>query len=171
MRKPKRSRTDAVAAHKANADHVERNVRIRKSLIQSGGGGAFTQVPICRNTCIGFYEGARSSVKEQQTPGFDDHYLFDGEAGGRNAHDPEGRLRLVDGTIVDVHGWGNDEWSKMKTDGVAWVGKDANWTRFINHASSAYQNLSVCTTSSRFGRSHAMYAKRDISAGEELFYS
>ena len=171
MTKPRRSCKDIVARHKANADHVEKNIRIRKSLIKSGGGGAFTQIRIRRGTCIGFYEGARSNSQEQLAPGFNDHYLFDGEAGGRNAHDPEGRLRLANGDLADVNKWGTDEWCKMKTDGVAWVGKYATWTRFINHASAKYQNLSVCTTSGRFGRSHALYAKRDIAVGEELFYS
>jgi len=166
-----RSKKDVLAQHQASADHVCKNIRIRKSHITSAGGGAFTTVMIRRGACVGFYEGARTNAKEKAEKDFDDHYLFDGEAGGRNAHDPDGRLRLENCEVLNVHGWGTKEWNALQHDGVEWIGKCASWTRFINHASGKFQNLSICSRSDRFGRSHALYAKRQIFPGEELFYS
>ena len=155
----KRSRKDVLAQHQVSSEHVCKNIRIRKSQIPSGGGGAFTTVMIPCGACVGFYKGARSNVQEQREKDFDNHYLFDGEAGGRNAYDPDGRLRLDSGEVVNVHGWGTKEWNALQNDGVEWIGKCATWTRFINHASSKFQNLSICSSSDRFGRSHAFYAK------------
>lgn len=169
--KKKHSRKSILAQHQASAEYVRKNIRIRKSQIKSGGGGVFTTVMIRRGSCVGFYEGSRSSTKEKIESGFNDHYMFEGESGGRNGYDPEGRLLLDNGKEVNVHEWGKDEWDALQSDGIAWIGKCASWTRFINHASAKFQNLSVCTKSDKFGRSHALYSKRDILPGEELFYS
>ena len=169
--KRRRSPKEVLAQHQASAETIRQNIRIRKSRIKSGGGGAFTKVMIPRGACVGFYEGGRSNAQEQDEKTFVNSYLADGEDGGRNAYDPEGRLRLDDDKVVNVHNWGNEEWDALQSDGVEWIGKCANWTRFMNHASAKYQNLSVCSTSNRFGRSHAFYAKRDILPDEELFYS
>ena len=57
---------------------------------------------------------------------------------------------------------------------TAFVGDDARFPhrRFINHASAAHQNVALCTDSGRrFGRSHAFYAKADIPAHSELYFS
>ncbi len=56
---------------------------------------------------------------------------------------------------------------------TAFVGDDARFPhrRFINHASAAHQNVALCTSSTRFGRSHAFYAKADIPAHAELYFS
>ena len=96
-----------------------------------------------------------------------------GERGGRDGFDPDGRLQLDDGSLVNVHEWEASDWLALAESGrhgVAWLGVDANFTRFFNHASSTEQNASICADS-RFGRSHGIYAKRKINLGEELFIS
>ena len=37
--------------------------------------------------------------------------------------------------------------------------------------SAAHQNVALCTDSRRYGRSHAFYAKADIPAHAELYFS
>ena len=161
------SKRSRIQAHAADAQHVAAHVRIRKSRIPSAGGGAFTSVPIAAGKCLGFYAGARANAGVK----YRDYVMSGGESGGRDGHDPDGRLVLASGEVVDVHGWTNRDWAQLACDGVAWDGRTANWTRFMNHASSAFQNVCLCTTSERFGRSHAFYAKRRIAAGEELYFS
>ena len=91
--------------------------------------------------------------------------------GGRDGRDPDGRLRLADGELLDVHGWTAQRWAESGLEGVGWAGEHANWSRFINHASGDAQNVAVASTPARFGKSHALYAKRVIAAGEELYLS
>ena len=95
---------------------------------------------------------------------------MEGEPGGRNSYDPEGRLQLTDGSVVAPHDWTAEDWARSHHDGVAWLGAHANWTRFINH-SAKHRNLSLRGPDSvkMFGRSHAIYAARPIAKGEELF--
>lgn len=155
------------AAHAAHAERVAGTIRIKKSRIRPAGGGAFAGVDIARGACVGFYAGAR--MKTSDDANYD--YSMEGGPGGRDGTDPNGRLQLEDGSLVNIHGYNKDDWEALASPGVAWVGETANWTRFINHASAAHQNLSLCATSERFGRSHAFYAKRPIAAGEELYFS
>ena len=100
--------------------------------------------------------------------------MMSGKTGFRDGFDPDGRLVLDDGTEVDIHEFSRNEWAALEASGrhgVGWKGEHANWSRFINHASDAHQNVSICTDSIRFGKSHGLYAKRAIAAGEELFFS
>ena len=65
-------------------------------------------------------------------------------------------------------------WTRLTVWNSAFVGDDARFPhrRFINHASAAHQNVALCTDSGRrFGRSHAFYAKTDIPAHSELYFS
>ena len=142
-----------LADHLRHADHVAKSIRIRKSKIKAAGGGAFLTIPVARGALLGFYKGSRVVVDNL----VDEHgradYIFQGESGGRDGYDPDGRLRLSDNEVVNVHSWSADDWAAMTdVDGVEWIGVTANWTRFCNHASKA-RNASVCTTSERFGRS------------------
>ena len=167
----KKSKAQKLADHLRHADHVAKSIRIRKSKIKAAGGGAFLTIPVARGALLGFYKGSRVVVDNL----VDEHgradYIFQGESGGRDGYDPDGRLRLSDNEVVNVHSWSSDDWAAMTdVDGVEWIGVTANWTRFCNHASKA-RNASVCTTSERFGRSHAIYASRDIEAGEEIYIS
>ena len=59
----KTSRTARLAKIRARADEIGRAIRIRKSRIAAGGGGAFTTVPIKRGECVGFYLGAAGKLK------------------------------------------------------------------------------------------------------------
>eukprot|EP00316_Scyphosphaera_apsteinii_P016670 CAMPEP_0119305730 /NCGR_PEP_ID=MMETSP1333-20130426/6662_1 /TAXON_ID=418940 /ORGANISM="Scyphosphaera apsteinii, Strain RCC1455" /LENGTH=196 /DNA_ID=CAMNT_0007308895 /DNA_START=71 /DNA_END=661 /DNA_ORIENTATION=- len=170
MKVKKKSTKQRHQAHAASARHVATIVRIRKSTVKPAGGGAFTTEPIQQGSLLGFYAGGRCSY-EQLPVGERRNYVMDGEAGGRDAYDPEGRLKLASGKIVNVHGWQPEQWESLEEDGIEWIGGRACWTRFINHGTSAFLNASICTTIERFGRSHAIYANRDILAGEELFFS
>jgi hypothetical protein len=151
----------------ARAAEIGRGIVIktlRKSRIPVGGGGAFSTAAVKRGECVGFYEGARGA-----TEGSD--YVVEGDGGARrDASDAEGRLVLQDGTRVNVHSWTAAEWSGLGSP-ATWDGATSNWTRFVNHASAGFQNVTIATTSTRFGRSHAFYAKKDIQAGDELFFS
>lgn len=160
----KQSKTQRHRLHKEHAAKVEKAIDIRKSRIKLGGGGAFTTVKIKRGACVGFYAGSRGV----QTASRD--YVVDGDSGStRDGFDRDGRLVLADGSRVDAHGWTAEDWKPVA--GARWDGVAANWTRFMNHASADHQNVALATTSETFGRSHAFYAKRDIDAGEELFFS
>ncbi|KAJ1453888.1 hypothetical protein M885DRAFT_522616 [Pelagophyceae sp. CCMP2097] len=167
MPKRKRPLKDVYAAHSESAARVCGGIRIRKSRIGAAGGGAFTTLAIQRGACIGFYRGARGSTSAKT----DRDYVMDGERGGRDGKDPDGRLVLGDGSVVDVHGFSSEDWSALHQDGVSWRGVSANWTRFINHANGSHTNVAVCATSTKYGKSHALYAKTDIAAGQELFFS
>ena len=181
----KPSRTARLAKIRARADEIGRAIRIRKSRIAAGGGGAFTTVPIKRGECVGFYLGAAGKRSENRD------YRVEGDGGpSRDAYDAAGRL-VVDGRKVNCHGWTADDWTKLKKE-ATWAGVESSWTRltvwnstafvgddarfphrrFINHASAAHQNVALCTDSGRrFGRSHAFYAKADIPAHSELYFS
>ena len=161
----KPSRTARLAKIRARADEIGRAIRIRKSRIAAGGGGAFTTVAIKRGECVGFYLGAAGKRSENRD------YRVEGDGGpSRDAYDEAGRL-VVDGRKINCHGWTADDWTKLKKE-ATWAGVDSSWTRFINHASAAHQNVALCTDSGRrFGRSHAFYAKADIPAHSELYFS
>ncbi|CAH0367764.1 unnamed protein product [Pelagomonas calceolata] len=162
----KPSRTARLAKIRARADEIGRAIRIRKSRIAAGGGGAFTTVPIKRGECVGFYLGAAGKRSENRD------YIVEGDGGpSRDAYDEAGRL-VVDGRKVNCHDWTADDWTKLKKE-ATWAGVESSWTRrFINHASAAHQNVALCTDSGhRFGRSHAFYAKADIPAHSELYFS
>ena len=182
----KPSRTARLAKIRARADEIGRAIRIKKSRIAAGGGGAFTTVPIKRGEsrggvqfddvasmawryrarrCVGFYLGAAGKRSENRD------YRVEGDGGpSRDAYDAAGRL-VVDGRKVNCHGWTADDWTKLKKE-ATWAGVESSWTRFINHASAAHQNVALCTDSGRrFGRSHAFYAKADIPAHSELYFS
>ena len=166
---PRRSKKERLAAHAASADRVRSNVRIRKSLCEKGGGGAFTSVFIKAGSLVGFYEG--KSVRASDIPKLESRdYVMLGDRARRDAYDPLGRLVLANGAEANVHGWTDKAWLAMEHEGVAWRGQHASWTRFINHARGQYANLSHATTREKYGRAHALYAKRDIQVGEELFY-
>ena len=165
------SHASRVAKHAADAQRFAETLTIRKSLIPSAGGGVFAGMDVPRGMCVGFYEGQRHPESVKIQPGFNRDYLMEGEPGGRNAHDPDGRLRLKDGSVVDIHEWTVEDWQQCQ-GGTAWLGVHANWTRFINHATDPHKNLSLAGDGiKRFGRSHALYACRPIQAGEEVFYS
>jgi len=202
----KPSRTARLAKIRARADEIGRAIRIKKSRIAAGGGGAFTTVAIKRGEsrggvqfddvasmawryrarrCVGFYLGAAGKRSENRD------YRVEGDGGpSRDAYDAAGRL-VVDGRKVNCHGWTADDWTKLKKE-ATWAGVESSWTRltvwnstafvgddarfphrrFINHASAAHQNVALCTDSGhRFGRSHAFYAKADIPAHSELYFS
>ena len=150
-RKSKRTR---YAEHALTAEWIARNIRIRKSRIEFGGGGAFVMVAAKRGSLLGYYRGSRVKYSELDEDQKD--YVMDGESGGRCAYDPDGRLRLADSRIVDVHKWTSEDWKSLKCDGVEWISTTANWTRFINHASGSYRNASICATSECFGRSRVL---------------
>ena len=78
---------------------------------------------------------------------------------------------LRDGTIIDVHSLQPSEWAGVC--GVQWLSGDkkSNYTRFLNHAGGTHANCAVAADSKRFGRSHAIYTKKPIRAGEELFFN
>ena len=135
--------------------------------------------------CVGFYLGAAGKRSENRD------YRVEGDGGpSRDAYDAAGRL-VVDGRKVNCHGWTAEDWAKLKKE-ATWAGVESSWTRltvwnstafvgddarfphrrFINHASAAHQNVALCTDSGRrFGRSHAFYAKADIPAHSELYFS
>ena len=150
---------------------VAKHIRIRKSTIECAGGGAFIDVDVPAGRCIGFYEGRRVSAAEsEKTPTHLRDYFLSDARSRHDARDPQGRLQLLDGSVVDVHDWNSADWAALEQDGVTWIGKDANWTRFLNHASSKYRNMCLATSCEKFGRSRAMYASRPLKAGEELFF-
>lgn len=164
-------RTGRRARADRSAERVAAHIRIRKSTCGAAGGGAFTTVAIPSGTCVGFYAGRRRSGAECASLAGRDYCMRSGGGGAvRDGYDERGRLVLADGTEVNVHGWDAAAWAALEQDGVAWRGEDANWTRFLNHGSGAHRNLSLATTSARFGRSHCFYASRPIPAGEELFF-
>eukprot|EP00127_Corallochytrium_limacisporum_P000557 Clim_evm13s18 gene=Clim_evmTU13s18 len=146
-----------------SADYISKNVVIAQSQIKVGGGGAYTLVPIKRGTVVGYYIGKRGGKENE-----DSDYLFEGEPGGRDAADPEGLLMTFDGRIIK----GEDIKAKTFKDGTkgVWQGVHSNWTRFINHSSPAFRNIRM-RADYKFGWSHALYAIRNIKAGEELFYT
>ena len=89
----------------------------------------------------------------------------DGVSSSRTRSDARARSK------INCHGWTAEDWQKLKRE-ATWAGVESSWTRFINHASAAHQNVALCTDSGRrFGRSHAFYAKTDIPAHAELYFS
>lgn len=164
----KKARLAAVRCHVAE---IASHIRIRKSTIKCASAGAFVKMDVPAGLCIGFYEGRRVSAAESaETPtALRDYFLLDART-RHDARDPQGRLQIEDGSVVDVHDWDDAQWAALEQDGVAWIGIDANWTRFMNHASAKYRNVCLATTSEKYGRSRAMYASRPIKAGEELFF-
>ena len=106
----KPSRTARLAKIRARADEIGRAIRIRKSRIAAGGGGAFTTVPIKRGECVGFYLGAAGKRSENRD------YIVEGDGGpSRDAYDEAGRL-VVDGRKINCHGWNAEDWQKLKRE-------------------------------------------------------
>lgn len=152
-------------------DH--RRFFVGPSVIPGAGGGLFAAVDLRRGECIGRYEGHRISAAEALHPDRTRGYLMANGSYHIDARDPAGRLVLADGSIVDVHGWKDAEWSKNVTRegrrrGVEWRGV-ANLTRFINSGSTQYPTNCTLTRNCRGGI--GFRAKRDIRAGEELLGS
>ena len=118
----KPSRTARLAKIRARADEIGRAIRIRKSRIAAGGGGAFTTVAIKRGECVGFYLGAAGKRSENRD------YRVEGDGGpSRDAYDAAGRL-VVDGRKINCHGWRADDWTKLKKE-ATWAGVESSWTR------------------------------------------
>ena len=160
------------AVHSASAARTADNIIIKKSKISAAAGGAFTTVAIARGTCVGFYEGVGTRARERDSGDFDASFWF--STGNKDAKDFEGRLRLSSsGALLNVHAFTNNDWVTLeaKEEWGVWEGVDSNWTRFMNHASADYQNISVSMDRERFGKSLAFYAKRHIEGEEELFFS
>ena len=148
----KPSRTARLAKIRARADQIGRAIRIKKSRIAAGGGGAFTTVAIKRGEsrggvqfddvasmawryrarrCVGFYLGAAGKRSENRD------YIVEGDGGpSRDAYDAAGRL-VVDGRKVNCHGWTADDWTKLKKE-ATWAGVESSWTRLTVWNSTAF---------------------------------
>ena len=164
-KKKKLTKKERYRRHFESALYIEREVvSIQKSRIASAGGGAFVTKDVKRGTCLGFYKGRRLTAAQRESS----HWWFEsGEPGGRDASDPNGRL-VTDAGEFDVSGWTPQQWLHVRGK---WRGEHSNWVRFVNHASGPHRNCSIAATSQKFGKSHALYANRDINAGDELFFS
>lgn len=158
------------------------NIQIRASSIPGSGGGVFYAgtVEIKRGTLLGYYGGA--NVKEEDGQTHD--YAIDG---GRNPIDPEGRLRMNDGSIVDSNKWSSQDWNQntnQRVFGVEWISGEnrekyrnlvpANWTRFMNTATGIFLNVNMVTSGTQAAQKYNAYAFvscQPIYPGDELFWS
>mmetsp|Transcript_22807 Transcript_22807/g.29546 ORF Transcript_22807/g.29546 Transcript_22807/m.29546 type:complete len:198 (+) Transcript_22807:156-749(+) len=170
VKKRKKTKAARWTKHATEAKWTAKHIEIKKSRIEMAGGGAFLTAAVPRGWCLGFYQGVRTTKARRESDSFNPHYWFEsGEPGGRDASDKNGCL-IVDSVNIDVNNYSAEDWKNLAHPGI-WSGTTSNWTRFVNHAAGNHLNVSVCATSERFGRSHALYAKRNIAAGEELYFS
>jgi hypothetical protein len=108
---------------------------VHKSLI--AGGGAFASVDLPKHTWLCRYTGVQVTAAQMRAPDFVRGYVM--RVGPRylDARDPNGRLRLSDGALVDVHGFTDANWEALSPHaslrGVAWEGA-GNLSRFVNHS-------------------------------------
>ena len=176
------SKKARIDAHLAHAKWLEANIQIRKSTIPMGGGVYYVgDTPLKPGSLIGFYRGKPGSAVHGEK-GYE-FEIGDGGRNSRNAYDRDGRLKLNSNRVVDPHHFTMLDWDKMEKNGEwgkQWLAGDGltNWCRFINHASGNRRsdgrfraNCSVATTKEKYGYSHAIYVRRMIKPGEELFYN
>ena len=95
---------------------------------------------------------------ETRGEGYATGYIFHIGPNYIDALDADGRLRLADGKLLNVHGFTDADWAEIGKPGVGWQGC-ANLSRFVNHASSS--NTKMCRG--------WLVTTRAIEAGEELF--
>lgn len=150
---------------------------VAPSTIVGAGGGLFAARPIRKGECLGRYEGRRVSAKEAFHPNFVRGYLMASGSGFLDGRDPDGRLRMADGRLLNVHGWTDATWRTQfgrprgcrpqgppSARGVEWKGV-ANLMRFVNAGDAAHPCNCVLT---RTCGGVGYKTKRDVAAGEEL---
>jgi len=178
--KKKPTITERREAYQDQARRFAKQIKIAPSRIDGANAGVFYTGtdPLPRGYVVGFYRGPKTEkLKGQQ------YYRW---TDGRDAYDPEGQLRLNDGTRVEkgtIHNFTRADWGRLAEKGqygTAWESKTnppVNWTRYINHAEGTNSlghsraNISVASDSQTYGMAGALYLKRRLAPGEELFYS
>lgn len=170
------SKTMQNRLHRESASSISFGIQIKKSQIVDAGSGAFTSQSIKRGECVVFYEGLGGVMAEDD--GGDYVMSSSTKEASRNGFDVDGPLSTitstgVNGVKVNCHAWSSSNWSfNTLSTFFTWQGVSSNWIRFMNHTGGDLQNITLCFDSRKmFRKAFIFYAKRDIEAGEELFYN
>lgn len=109
------------------------------------------------NEVVAEYRGQRVTTDELRDASLNKTYILRGAQGYINALDPEGRLLLNTGRLVNTHEFTNGDWSQLNGHGVSWVG-DATLARFANDSRNPNARI----------RGNNFVAKRVILPEEEI---
>ena len=107
---------------------------VKQSDVPHSGAGAFAARALKAGDWIDRYTGTRVKAEVMRALKYERGYIL--RVGGSyvDARDPNGRLRLSDGTLVNPHTFEQEEWAAIADNpGVAWEG-EANLCRFIQHS-------------------------------------
>ena len=132
-------------------------IYVAKSDIEGAGGGVFARRRFEMNEVVAEYRGQRVTTAELRGASVNKTYILRGAQGYINALDPEGRLLLNTGRLVNTHKFTNGDWSQLNGHGVSWVG-DATLARFANDSRNPNARI----------RGNNFVAKRVILPEEEI---
>ena len=110
---------------------------VKESGIPNSGGGAFASTKLKKGDWLGRFTGVSIKASALRESSFEVGYVK--RVGGPyiSARDPDGRLRLSDGQLVNSHQFTDVDWKALaENPGVAWEGI-ASLSRFIQHKPAA----------------------------------
>ena len=143
---------------------------VAASTVRGAGGGLFAARRLKKGECLGAYTGRKVPSSEAFHPNFQRGYLMAQGSGYVDARDPDGRLVLADGTVLNVHSMNDAAWREMARKGkrgVEWRG-EASMVRFANAADAEHARNCVLT---RTCGGTGLKTAREVERGEELFIS
>ena len=111
---------------------------VKQSCIDHAGGGLFSGRTLAADEYLGTYKGCCVLAADMRAPGYIRGYVM--RVGPRyiDGRDLEtGRLRLADGSIIDVGSFSHADWGSLPSVGIEWVG-EANLTRYVNEAEQGH---------------------------------
>lgn len=107
---------------------------VRQSRIDGAGGGLFSGRALAADEYLSTYKGVHVKAAAMRAPGYPRGYILRVGPKYVDGRDLEsGRLRLADGTVVDVGAFTHADWGRLGSVGIEWVGS-ADLSRFVNEA-------------------------------------
>ena len=135
---------------------------VKQSGIDGAGGGLFSGRALAADEYLSTYKGVHVKAATMRAPGYMRGYIMRVGPKYVDGRDLEsGRLRLADGTVVDVSAFTHDDWGRLGAVGIEWVGR-ANLCRFVNKAEQDHNVIF---------RSGKLYTLREIPPDTELVVS
>ena len=132
---------------------------VKQSTIDGAGGGLFSGRTLAADEYLLAYKGVHVKAATMRAPGYMRGYIM--RVGPRyiDGRDLEsGRLRLANGSVVDVSAFTHADWGRLDAVGLEWVG-EATLARFVNEAEQDHNVIF---------RSGKLYTLQEIPADTEL---
>jgi hypothetical protein len=133
---------------------------VAKSRIEGGGGGLFASRRFEDKEVIGLYVGRNIAAAKLSDSIVSRGYVLKWTRGFLDTYNSSGRLQLLGGEIVDSNSFTTEDWARLPSLGVAWVG-NSSIARFANHSFRSNARI----------KGLKIVAKGAISAGDEITVS